>query len=439
MSFDAVVVGAGLAGMSAALRLAEGGLKVCVVAKGPGSMNLSPVTVDVLGFLTADGDAGGPTLVAAPGEAVADLVRARPDHPYARIGSSGLGEAVSWFKAHLQGEYPYVGDLSANVVLPTAVGAPRPSAAVPETMAAGDVRRGGRFAVIGFRALKDFYPAYLADNLERLGTGAGLGADARIRARGMVIDPHGRGDREADVSPLGFARQFEDAGFRSAVLSALESQIEPGESVAFPAVLGLGEAQAIHAGLQDALGAPVFEIPTLPPSVPGMRVFKILKTALQRAGGRVTFGAPVAGVESANGRVSAVVTESAGRRSVVTARWFVLASGGFASGGIDMDSHGTVRETVLGLPVTGVPPVEEGRFLADYFGPHPIARAGVAVDGRLRPLLAPHDGGGARVYENVVVAGATLAGAEPVKEHSGDGIALGTGYQAARMILEEAS
>jgi anaerobic glycerol-3-phosphate dehydrogenase len=34
------------------------------------------------------------------------------------------------------------------------------------------------------------------------------------------------------------------------------------------------------------------------------------------------------------------------------------------------------------------------------------------------------------------VAGATLAGAEPWKERSGEGISLGTGYRAAQIVLE---
>jgi glycerol-3-phosphate dehydrogenase subunit B len=416
VTFDVVVIGAGLAGMSAALRVAEGGLRVCVVAKGPGSMNLSPVTIDVLGAT--------PAPVTNPGEALRELIDARPDHPYARVGPGAMAGAVSWLKDRM-GSYPYTGDLSANYLLPTAIGAVKPSAVVPRTMAAGDVRQGGRFVVIGFRALKDFYPSYLADNLE----GSGLG----VRARAVVIDSPL--DGEADVSPLGFARRFEDAEFRKAVISRLEARLEPGERVAFPAVLGLGEASHIHEELQDLLGTPVFEIPTLPPSVPGIRVSQVLKAAILRAGGRVTFGAPVVGAEAAHDRVEAVLTESAARPIPMRARWFVLATGGFASGGLAMDSHGFVREAIFGLPVSGVPSVEEGRFLPEYLADHPISRAGIAVDAGLRPL----DADGTRVHENVLVAGATLAGAEPWKEGSGDGISLGTGYRAAQFILEEAS
>jgi glycerol-3-phosphate dehydrogenase subunit B len=44
---------------------------------------------------------------------------------------------------------------------------------------------------------------------------------------------------------------------------------------------------------------------------------------------------------------------------------------------------------------------------------------------------------GARACTNVLVAGATLAGARPWKEKSGDGLSLASGHRAAELILEE--
>ena len=103
----------------------------------------------------------------------------------------------------------------------------------------------------------------------------------------------------------------------------------------------------------------------------------------------------------------------------------MLATGGFASGGLELDSRWQARETALGLPVGGVPGRGEERFVAGYFDEQPMARAGVVVDGDLRP---------AEATTNVHVAGATLAGAAPWREKSGDGIALATGYRAAELI-----
>jgi glycerol-3-phosphate dehydrogenase subunit B len=59
----------------------------------------------------------------------------------------------------------------------------------------------------------------------------------------------------------------------------------------------------------------------------------------------------------------------------------------------------------------------------------------VAVDSGLRPV----DAAGERLFDNVLVAGATLAGAEPWREKSGDGLSLSTGYRAAELVLAAAS
>jgi glycerol-3-phosphate dehydrogenase subunit B len=50
LHFDAVVIGAGTAGLVAATRLAQEGASVCVLAKGIGSTHLAPATIDVLGY-----------------------------------------------------------------------------------------------------------------------------------------------------------------------------------------------------------------------------------------------------------------------------------------------------------------------------------------------------------------------------------------------------
>jgi glycerol-3-phosphate dehydrogenase subunit B len=82
-----------------------------------------------------------------------------------------------------------------------------------------------------------------------------------------------------------------------------------------------------------------------------------------------------------------------------------------------------------------VPGPGEERFRPDYFGEHPMSRAGVAVDRELRPV----DEAGERILANVLVAGATLAGAEPWREKSGDGISVSTGHRAAELVLAESN
>lgn len=58
----------------------------------------------------------------------------------------------------------------------------------------------------------------------------------------------------------------------------------------FPAVLGLNNPVEVVEELREFLGLPVFEIPTLPPSIPGIRIHNILISAIERRGGQIMDG-----------------------------------------------------------------------------------------------------------------------------------------------------
>ena len=411
LHFDAVVVGAGTAGLVAGARLAEEGARVCVLAKGVGSTHLAPGTIDVLGY--------APERVDDPGRALGDLVAARPDHPYALLGAEAVTEALQWFGERVaQGPLPgyrYTGGLERNHLLPTAVGALRPSALVPETMAGGDASSPGRVCVVGSRVLRDFHAALCAANLAKVG----------IEARAIEIEIE---VERADQNALGLARRFDDPAWRAAFAAQLVAVLGADERVALPAVLGSKDPDGVRTDLEKRLGRPVFEIPTLPPSVPGMRMFEILRSTLRGAGGRLVLGSEVVGAERENGRVTAVNAHASGRDVRYVAPSFVLATGGFASGGIELDSRWVTREGALDLPLRGLPGPGEPRFTSTYLAEQPMARVGVAVDAQLR----------AEGAENVVVAGAALPGAVPWRELSGEGMALASGYRAASTILSQA-
>ena len=417
MSHDAIVVGTGVAGLTAAVRLAEGGARVLVLAKGVGSTHLTGATIDVLGNPYMGSDHFN------VGEAIARLPA---DHPYARVGGApAVAAALDWLRAQvadgpLEG-YEYAGGLERNRLLPTAVGALKPTAMAPVTMLGGEGR--DPVAVVGFRQLKDFHPALVADNLARAG----------IAARSIELDVAVEGRADANAQAL--ARHFDDPAARGAVAGQLAGRMRAGERVGLPAVLGLRDPARVWRELEHRLGRPVFEIPTLPPSAPGMRLYAILRAALRRLGGRVILGAAVTGPLGAGARLDGV-RAAVGRREVVhRAGEVILATGGFAAGGLVLDSRWAGREAALGLPLAGMPAAGEPRFTAGYFDEQPMARAGVAVDGELRPVGRD----GAPVHANVRVVGASLAGAAPWREKSGDGISLSSGHRAAELILGAAA
>lgn len=411
LHYDAVVIGAGIAGLVAGTRLAEGGARVCVLAKGVGSTHLAPATIDVLGY--------APDRVTSPGAALEAFIASHPDHPYARLGREAVAEALGWFSERVAAGplpgYRYVGGLERNLRLPTAVGALRPSALVPETMAAGDAGSYERVCIVGTRSLRDFHAALCAANLHK------AGIDAR------AIEVEIEADR-ADQNTLGLARWFDDPAWRAGFAARLALKLRAHESVGLPAMLGYRDPHGAWSDVEHRLGRPVFEIPALPPSVPGMRAYEILRSALRGAGGRLVLGAEVVSCERDGARVVSVATRAAGHDARYAAPWFVLASGGFGSGAIELDSRWATHERVLGLPLSGLPAAGEPRFVGDYLAEQPMARVGVAVDAELL----------AEETDNVVVAGAALPGAVPWREGSGEGIALASGSHAAQLVLARA-
>ncbi len=420
MTDSALVIGAGLAGLTAGLRLAQGGWRVRLLAKGVGGTHLGGGTIDVLGY--------APQLVEHPWQALPAFLAAQPQHPYARAGLPALSAAAEWFLSTTASlGLAYTGSIKENYLLPTAVGAAKPAALVPASMAAGELRAGGKFLFVGFSNLRDFYPTLLADNLAR----ARLPGRPAIHTRALVVDAPGLLN-EADMPATDFARAFDKPDFRAALAQGLRPKLQPGERIGFPALLGLDRPAEAWQDLQAQLGAPVFEIPTLPPSIPGMRLFEKLKEALAAAGARIQIGFPVIEARLDGSRCLEVVTAGAARSYRWPAQHFVLASGGIASGGILTEADGAVRESIFNLPLAGLPAPATARFRPGYFEPQPLSQIGVEVDSDLRPV----NGAGQVVIENLRAAGATLAHAEPWREKSGDGISLVTGYRAAQALLE---
>jgi glycerol-3-phosphate dehydrogenase subunit B len=418
MSYDTVVIGAGLAGLTAALRLTEAGQRVLVVARGVGATHLAPATVDVLGYL---GDAP----VTTPAASVRALIASSPTHPYAHLSAEQLAASLTWFctKTAALG---YTGNSDQNMLLPTALGVPKPSALAPRSMSGGDLRAGGRFVFVGLKGFKDFHPTLIADNLNH------ARLPIRVEARGLELAPPA--SRLGDLSGRVIAGRFDTDSLAGWLIDALEHRVDPDERIGIPAVLGLRRGDATWQELEQRLQRTVFEVATLPPSVPGIRLFDVLAGALRAGGARIVLGVRAVGARATQGGIEAVDVANATGTVSYPVSSVVLASGGFASGGLELDSFGTTRETVFGLPLTGLPDTDRVRFAEHYFDGQPLATAGVATDDRLRPL----DRSGSPVYQNLHAAGAILGGATPWKEKSGTGISVATGYAAAEAILAPA-
>jgi glycerol-3-phosphate dehydrogenase subunit B len=206
-----------------------------------------------------------------------------------------------------------------------------------------------------------------------------------------------------------------------------------GTRIGFPAVLGIYNTHQIWRELQDELDCGVFEIPGLPPSIPGMRLHQILCQAVQRAGGVIYEGMQVVKADCSAGQIQTIWSEAAAREKPHQARHFVLASGGFLGGGLVKSFDGVLTEAIFDLPLQYPAKREEwlqNRFFAE--AGQPIFRSGVAVDQHFHPVNS-HDN---PQLENLSIIGSSLAYADPILERSLEGIAVATGYVVGEMLGE---
>jgi glycerol-3-phosphate dehydrogenase subunit B len=426
MTTDLLVIGAGWSGLLAAYTAAKAGLQVQVVAKGLGSMHWAAGTVDVMGYTSEEMSRP----VQRPLEAIQGLTASHPDHPYALLGAHQVQTALDAFTA-LAAELglPYSGAATRgdNLLLPSAVGALRPTYLAPQAQLAGDASRPEPLLIVGFHGLRDFYPELIAENLAK----QGFAARAAFLPLSLLSE-------QSDRNNVQLALGLDDRAHRAKLGAELKRLAQPGERIGLPAILGLDEHAAAFADLQAAAGVPLFEIPTLPPSVPGMRLFKALRARLWQMGVRIGAGMEASGANTAPavngtaGRVQWVETATTSRPLKNRAKNYLLATGGILGGGFDSDHTGRLWETVFDLPLT-IPQKRYEWFRPAFMDPagHPVFNGGVAVDQRMQPV----DAAGKTIYANLWAAGGALASVDPIQQHSLEGIAIATGVAAASAIV----
>ena len=452
---DVLVIGGGLAAVTAAVSAAREGADVRLISHTASTLRQASGLIDALGYVPATEPAnplreGPPTAgreldrdewpdpegpLADPFAAVDRLPES---HPYRTVGSDALRDGLDLFD-DLAGDAYRGGHTDRNALVPTFGGTVKPTARYPAATEAGLASDGRPMLVVGFRSLTEYDACAFAGRLAAAGVpfdvagvevafAEAFRADAAVTRLATALDR----DEEIDDVP---AREALATAVAPHLRDAVDGSdgVDRVERVGFPAFLGDDEGDAVRAELADRLGADVFEIPTGPPSLPGLRLEDRLFDALDAEGVRFETGNPVVGVESApDGRVETVAVDRKGSTAPYGADAFVLATGGLVGKGLDSDRE-AVREPVFDLSVDQ-PDDRYEWFVDDAFGDQPYARFGVGIDGRARAL----DSDGEPAYENVFAAGGVVGGADAAREKSASGVSLATGVVAGRRAATEA-
>jgi len=408
---DVIVIGAGLAGLMAAVHATHAGARVRLIAQGWGQQIVTPGWISVCDRAEDD--------VIAEVRGYAAL---HPEHPYGRAGDDAMVAGLESFRAAAAAvglPYDQRKKDGHNMRLITMLGAIQRAMIAPRGIAAGDTTEAkGPLLIVGFAGWRDFYAELTAANLRRQG----------IEARAIEVqlpDPV----RWWTSWPGDLAREFDSA--RSARGSRGSRAASPNaERDRVPAVW----AWPVPAQLTTERKSDGPSSRSRPPLQHGGRALSDrLRAGLRQ--GAASRSAPARAAWSRAGAASAT-SRVAGASDPVPRPMLHPATGGPVQRRIQTTKSGRVWEPLFDLPVAA-PEVESraGWYHDDLLieRGHPIHRqTGLRVNTQLQPL----DAAGDPALENVYATGQLLAGFNPLTDGCAEGIALATAYKAVHTALE---
>ncbi|OQY47915.1 MAG: hypothetical protein B6240_05210 [Desulfobacteraceae bacterium 4572_87] len=411
---DLAIIGCGLSGMAAALFAAQKGFSTVQVGVSGGLMFATGL-MDVMGTHPLETGHGWTD----PWAAIDALSKDIPRHPYARIPTDLIREALENVVSFLgENGLSYVKSGENNSEIMTLLGTTKQSYYIPRTMWDGvlALRDKRPCLIVGFDQLKDFSATQITGGLR----------DEWPGLRSLNISLSEITTAAPLVSGDILARDMEMPGNLAKLVRLIRPHLMDAESVGLPAILGMRRPLETIETLSRELGASVFEIPTTPLSVPGLRLNEAFTQGLAERGVTLFFPERILSWEKGNDGAILLAVGQGPQKKWIRAKGVILATGRFWAHGLRADRD-RIRETVFDLPVHQ--PKERNEWHREDFldlRGHPVNRAGLTIDKQFRPL----NHAGKPALENLFAAGSILAHQDWMRMKCGSGMSISSAYAA---------
>jgi glycerol-3-phosphate dehydrogenase subunit B len=228
------------------------------------------------------------------------------------------------------------------------------------------------------------------------------------------------------------AQALELPAIRNRLAATVLPLLKDAKALGFPAIFGIYQTMEVMADMQKNIGVPVFEVPTLPPAIAGLRLKNAFEQILPALGVRTLYHRILTRAKaSKKGHFSFKLADNQ-KELVIEAQAAILATGRFIGQGLAADRN-RIRETVFGLPVSqpGDRTQWHRESLLDPAG-HDINKAGLEVDDNFQPLTTA----GRPAHQNLYAVGSILSHADWIRMKCGSGLAIATAHAAVNAYLE---
>lgn len=412
MKFETIIVGGGLSGLIAGIKLSEAGQRVAIISSGQSALHFSSGSFELLGRVNGEE-------VKNPLQAIKNL---SATHPYAKIGSD-IEKYIEEVKPLMaKAGIKLNGSAVANHYRITPLGKVK-SAWLTEddflSLETADKFPYKKVALFNLAGFLDFYPQFLS-----LGLGE-LGIECRQHVlTAPLFDKLRKSSTEMRAPNI--ARVI-DQSTLDVLAEQINKMVGDANVALLPAIFGAKDTEAIKY-LRSLVKVPVYCISTIPISVPGMRMQYQLRAYFTKLGGTYLLGDSVNGGAIENSQLKYITTVNHEDEKFYADN-FILASGSFIGHGV-VSNYDTVSEPIFNLDVVENVPFAQ-RSDIDMYKTQPFMSYGIVTDGQFKTLK---DG---KTVNNLYAAGSVIGGCNPMEEGCGAGVAILTALKVVSNILHD--
>ena len=272
--------------------------------------------------------------------------------------------------------------------------------------------------VVGIAGFQDFFPGFLCDGLAREGMQCRAVQLELPELEKLRLSP-------TEVRSVQVARTLDRIWGK--VIRETKRQLRDEDAVVLPQVFGLQDP-SVPNFIRQGLPVRVIFAGTLPPSVPGIRTQMLLKRRYEELGGTYLAGDEVVSAVLDRDVVKSVSTRNLDSHCLEAGQ-FLLSSGAYFSKGLKASPSG-ITEPVFGLDVEQAAE-RTAWYDPDFAAGQPYMQFGVKTDTALHPLRK------GRPLVNLYAIGSILGATRP-ESGTGAGLAVRSAFAAVDEILRRA-
>lgn len=412
MKYDVIIIGGGLSSLTAGIKLADLGKRVCLVSEGQNALHFFSGSFDLLGY-----NLEGKT-VKNPIDAITSLPE---NHPYNIIGNKNISALADTAKSLLNEiGIKTIGDSANNHYRITPIGTLKPTWLTVDSLATSesiDKLNWKTADLINIKGFLDLPVSFLSHNLKKIGT------ECHVKDITTEVLTQAR-KSPTEMRASNIAKYLNDKSSLEEFADAINSISSDSEVVLLPSVIGIFSDHQVDV-LRKLIKKPIAFVATMPPSVTGIRISTLLKQKFHELGGTILVGNKAISGEFKDNKLDSIAIQQLPDEKFYADN-FILATGSFLSHGIE-SNYNRIYEPIFDLDVES--DLDRKNWTVEnVYSTQPYMSYGVKVNNDFKVSKA------GKIIENLYAIGSVICGNNDVQLSSYAGVSMLTALKVTEIL-----